>query len=553
MSTRDARLSLLAGLYAAVATGSFYGFSVYSVSLKHQCGLSQHELSNVNTLPYAIGLVSPIFGAMGRFFGGRLSLFIGGVIVAALMSGQFALATHCDGAVRSAAPILLVLASCGTYTGLQFITAFAFPTPVLFWPRNRSQVTATAKSFVATGGAVIAQTYRLFYGVPTSSPTALNCMIMWAAASFGCATVAALAMPRPSRIPTASGSSGEAEEPRRALNFAFGEIALLGLFATVTPLVADGIAHDGLVFGMWLLTLLPIPIILITPSRWRAPSVASASINNPSSSAFTTALLMPAAIDVPAAAAPSAAEPCSTAAEPTSLIQQSSGGGESSKQYTLCEMLCTLDCWLLWSVGVVVIGSGSMLATNLAFIIEAADAPTHLVTTTATTFATGNLLGRLLTPVASDVLLVNRGWARPWLLLPVALTCLLAQLALLWAGTGKASAALQQVLLISGAAANGYAFGAMWPMLVVLSSELFGRKHLILNYLFYDGGCAAIGNLLIANLLPSFVYTHTAGGSGKCIGPKCFAPTHEAIAGMCGMATVSAAVLALRSRGVYRR
>ena len=419
---------------------------MYSVPLKHQCGLSQHELSNVNTLPYAIGLVSPIFGAMGRFFGGRLSLFIGGVIVAASMSGQFALATHCDGAVRSAAPILLVLASCGTYTGLQFITAFAFPTPVLFWPRNRSQVTATAKSFVATGGAVIAQTYRLFYGVPTSSPTALNCMIMWAAASFGCATVAALAMPRPSRIPTASGSSGEAEEPRRALNFAFGEIALLGLFATVTPLVADGIAHDGLVFGMWLLTLLPIPIILITPSRWRAPSVASASINNPSS-AFTTALLMPAAIDVPAAAAPSAAEPCTTAAEPTSLIQQSSRGGESSKQYTLCEMLCTLDCWLLWSVGVVVIGSGSMLATNLAFIIEAADAPTHLVTTTATTFATGNLLGRLLTPVAACVL-VNRGWARPWLLLP-SRSHASSQLALLWAGTGKASAALQQVLLVA--------------------------------------------------------------------------------------------------------
>ena len=150
---------------------------------------------------------------------------------------------------------------------------------------------------------------------------------------------------------------------------------------------------------------------------------------------------------------------------------------------------------------------------------------------------------------------------------------------------------MQEALLIGGAALSGLGFGAMWPMLVVLASELFGRKHLMTNYLFFDGGCGSVGNILIANWLTTYIYEHAEaeqsnsttysyiyehsegayassaaiiGASSpppasppvpvaSCYGPRCFAATHVTIAVACAVAALAAVALAVRSRALYRR
>ena len=116
--------------------------------------------------------------------------------------------------------------------------------------------------------------------------------------------------------------------------------------------------------------------------------------------------------------------------------------------------------------------------------------------------------------------------------------------------------------------------------------ELFGRRHLVLNYLFFDGGCGAVGNVVIANLLSSALYeralqSQSANERGhvaplgpdrtrtplsspppppslpvprtpSCLGPECFGPTHAIVASLCGLAAVSAIILARRSASLYR-
>ena len=111
----------------------------------------------------------------------------------------------------------------------------------------------------------------------------------------------------------------------------------------------------------------------------------------------------------------------------------------------------------------------------------------------------------------------------------------------------------------------GVAFGATWPHLVVLTSELFGSQHLSVNYMFYDGGCGCFGTVVLANLLPSAFYHTTSstttqasagtpGGEGNaCIGPSCFGTTHAIVATLCASGSLAAAVAAARSRGLYRR
>ena len=150
------------------------------------------------------------------------------------------------------------------------------------------------------------------------------------------------------------------------------------------------------------------------------------------------------------------------------------------------------------------------------------------------------------------------------------------------AGTLPAGGSAQQALLVGGSGLGGVSFGAMWPMLVILISELWGRTHLKDNYLFYDGGCAAVGNLLLANLLPSYIYERAEGhqtnvsdtGVGDsartlthaappalpppahlpgCVGLQCFGPTHTVIIGLSLVSAIAASILALRSTGLYRR
>ena len=81
--------------------------------------------------------------------------------------------------------------------------------------------------------------------------------------------------------------------------------------------------------------------------------------------------------------------------------------------------------------------------------------------------------------------------------------------------------------------------------MVVLTSELFGSLHLASNYMFFDGGSAAVGTLMFANLLPR-LWDETHGGS-NCIGASCYGWTHLIIIGVNGSGVVAALVGACRS------
>ena len=243
--------------------------------------------------------------------------------------------------------------------------------------------------------------------------------------------------------------------------------------------------------------------------------------------------------------------------------------------YTTLQMLRTPDAWLLCGVGSVVIGGGNMLSTNFGQIVQACGASEAFVPTVVTLFSTGNLLGRLVATIVSDRVLAFRGRPRPWIAAGIAALMGSAQLVLLLAGLCAAGSVGQAALLALGSVCAGIAFGSMWPHLVVLASELFGSSHLAANYLFFDGGCGAVGTLLLANLLPTFFYSRAAtdddeGGSGAgsgpdltnrtcagssstCLGAQCFLPTHSIIAGLCLLAVVASAVIARRSAGLYRQ
>lgn len=161
------------------------------------------------------------------------------------------------------------------------------------------------------------------------------------------------------------------------------------------------------------------------------------------------------------------------------------------------------------------------------------------------------MLGRLLCMNAADAIVAAR-LSRAWAL---GATCALMAAAhagfALGASACAPGGAVQEAALLASAAAAGLAFGAYWPLLVVLDSELFGSAHLRVNYMFHAGVCAALGGIGVGYALPARFY-HASHGH-TCVGPRCFGPAHAVAAGLCVAGAAAACAIALRSRDLYAR
>ena len=510
LAPTPARRALTGCLYVALATGTFYGFGMYSGALKAQFNLTQPQLDDVNTLCYLVGLISPLWGAVVDRFGARNAVLFGGAVSFSCQVIMYLVAIKL---ISTSAPTtVLVLLQTGTMCGSAFMTAAAFATPVRHFQQHRGKAVALCKSFVGMGGAVVSQLYVLLFGDPGDGPEALDCILLWAGLVLLCALGGAAVIPR---APSADGY-----EPRHVLRRVFWLLMLLGALGTAVPFFGGALRDVGVPL-LLCLALAPIPLALFV------------------------------------------AEPV----DKQTQLQQASGGGggggatdelppsapplrtfESRRSYSLREMLRTPDAWVLMLVASIVVGGGNVLSTNSAQLVEACGASAQLVPTVVTLFSTGNMMGRLTSPLLSDAL-VARGRSRAYYLVLVSLLMAAAHAGLLLAAAALPAGSTAQAAVVSAAsAAVGYAFGSIWPHLVILCSELFGSRHLAANYMFYDGLCGATGTLLLANVLVGTFYS----GSG-CSGPKCFGPTHAVIAALCVAGAAASGIIVYRSSGLYRQ
>jgi len=490
MGLRTPHTALLACLLAAAATGCNYGFGMYSKALQKQFSLSHSQLDNINTIPYAFGVTSPCWGMLSKRMGARTSFLLGGTIIGSTQLLMYLVAVK--SIPISNPPVTLVAISVVTYFGMCIVTAPSFSTPVLHFQQQRGSATALVKSFVGLSGAVVSQVYVLIFGVPDEDPKALNCLLLWACLSYLFTYTAGFLVP--------SEPDPEALEPRKVLKVLFWVLVVAGCVTMGVSLAPYGQVHNGLVPVVILLAALPIPIMLCYP------------------------------ID-----------------KPVPELESSAGTFESTSNLTVVQMIQTPEAWFLWWVGSMLIGGGNMLVTQMAQIISSAGAPDSLVPTMVTIFSSCNMLGRLTCMKPSNAL-VLRGYSRAWFACILCVAMAIGQLLFLVAAHLTSDA--RHFVFVIGSVMAGLSFGAIWPHLVVLASELFGSQHLSANYMFYDGGCGAFGTMVLANALPNLFYSNDPN-SDTCLGSHCYEGTHLCIIGLCASGALASVFIAVRSSQLY--
>lgn len=502
-STRVPMESALIGcLFAAMPTGIFYGFSLYSAALQKQLGLTDGQKLNIATLPYIFGATAPFIGGTVQRVGQNFGILGGCSLVVAGMVLQYAIANK---QISLGPPaVSLVVLSCLVYIGVLMITGVAFSLPVKFYQRRRGQAMAIVKCFVGLSGAAVAQLFYLMIGsrpgFDKTDPAATGGLLLWAVVSAVSCIIAVLLLPRRRQ-------TGTEFENHPRMQLIWWLLLAWGICTILVSLTPEGAGGLHRFLAVVLIVLLSVPLLVLLYWSRQGP------LHDPTY------------------------DPATASRE---------GNYESPSKYTFCEMIQKPESWFFLWCCVSIIGGGATLSANMSDILTAGGNGSNSANVLANTlFSAGNMLGRLTCMVPSDAL-VRKGCPRPLILVGNVIGMAGAHgLFFLLPYTDGSEA-----IIACGALLGGCSFGTIWPHMAILASELFGSKHLQMNYLFFDGGGGCLGNLLMARALTGAVLNAHSTGD-ECIGAGCFGLVHATIFCMNLVGIMFALLMVQRSRPIY--
>jgi hypothetical protein len=598
----DGRWAAFVGcLYAAIATGCGYTFSIFSGALKKAFDLSQADLDTINAVSFCSGLVAFVPGMLNDRAGPKTALIVGGLAQTGSFIAYWGVATR---RIQTSTPVAMMsILGATAMLGSSCITSAVFATLTRNFPKQRGEVVGIAKAWVGLCGGVLAQLYTGFVGKPDDSPGTLNVVLVQALLVF------VVTVPLAPLVKL-NDALNLANNLRTRLRMAYATIALVTITITAGAIFESNLSQHGLqAFAIAMCVWWSIPMLIplscvddVGQRRDEQEGITEPLLSNEDP-----------ALD-------NRQQPSSSSSDAfdhkLSMIESSKQSVDAKKGQKLLQkqqqptpeigpmlMLQNLDCYLLFYVGSCLIGGGIMITMNAAQMVESAGlkrqvSPEALVSI----FSVSQAVSRVLAGLGSEAALkmgapavraadagdeggssgcgsmarssggygsmatrwcgalggIGGGIPRPYAIMLASLFMSLGHFVLAIAASGKSSAAM-----FVGVAIAAFGFGAAWPLLVILVSELFGTVHLGTNYMFFDGFCSAAGTYGLAKLLPQSVYmahsNPTAGDSGdddsgshSCHGAGCFRLTHLVIGAVSFSAVFVSCAVAYRTRGLYR-
>eukprot|EP00252_Welwitschia_mirabilis_P021004 TRINITY_DN526_c0_g1_i2.p1 TRINITY_DN526_c0_g1~~TRINITY_DN526_c0_g1_i2.p1 ORF type:complete len:566 (+),score=62.66 TRINITY_DN526_c0_g1_i2:41-1699(+) len=217
------------------------------------------------------------------------------------------------------------------------------------------------------------------------------------------------------------------------------------------------------------------------------------------------------------------------------------------EDHTILEALGSLDLWILFISATCGLGSTITAIDNLGQIGKSQGYSSVSISTFVSLVSIWNFLGRVGLGAISEIVLQRYKVARPFLLSFVLLVASGGHMLIAFAMPGSLYVA--SILI-------GVCFGAQWPLLFSIISELFGLRHFAI---LYNVGASAspLGAYLFSVRVAGYFYDKEAKlqqSSGlMCMGKPCFETTFLIMAAVSIMGSAIAAFLAFRTRKFYNQ
>ncbi|CAN6335266.1 unnamed protein product [Urochloa humidicola] len=529
------------------AAGATYIFGIYSKDIKTTLGYTQEQLNTVGFFKDVGANIGIHAGLVAEVTPPWVVLAIG---AAMNLGGYLMLYLSVARKVRPAPPLWLVCLYIAVGANSQaFANTGALVTCVKNFPESRGVMLGLLKGFVGLSGAIFTQLYLAFYGPGGGGDTRpLILLVGWLPAAVSVAFLPAIRIIRAPRPPAAA-----RREYRAFCAFLYASLALSAFLLVAIVLQkrfhftrAEYAACAAVVLAM---LLLPLGIVL----REEAALSKYTNIDNAPAQAHAddAPVLPPPVVTAATATKPAAPQ---ESAKPAARLVAALRPPARGEDYTILQALVSVDMLLLFTATVFGVGGTLTAIDNMGQIGESLGYPQRSVATFVSLISIWNYLGRVAAGFASEVLLARYRVPRPLLVAGVLLLTVPGHLLIAFGVPGSLYAA--SVLI-------GFCFGAAYPMILAIISEIFGLKYY--STLYNVGNVASpVGSYILNVRVAGRMYDREAVRQGAvvaavaagkkgltCVGTRCYRESFLVVAAVTVGAAAVTLLLAWRTRAFY--
>ena len=553
-----------ASILIMAAAGGTYIFGIYSKAIKTSLGYDQQTLNtlsffkdvgaNVGILPGLINEVTPPWVVL--LCGAGMNL-VGYLMIYLAITG------------RTAQPpvwLMCVYIAVGA-NSQSFANTGSLVTAVKNFPEDRGVVLGLLKGFVGLSGAIFTQLYRAIYGTDNDGAD-LVLLMAWLPAAISLVFIPTIRiMPRPRDAAAAERGERRQRERKAFFLFLYASIVLAAYLLVMNVVELEVIHFPKTAYyvtAVVLLLLIFFPIVIVVkqelktylaaPAKTSSATIVTITVDDEKTRASNNNV-------APESSSPDhrrghhqaavAAEAEDISRRSPSCFQDVFRPPARGQDYTILQALFSVDMLVLFVATICGVGGTLTAVDNLGQIGQSLGYPQRTISTFVSLVSIWNYAGRVVSGFASEYVLARYKVPRPLALTVVLLLACVGH-ALIAFGVGNGLYAASVIL--------GFCFGAQWPLLFAIISEVFGLKYYSTLYNF--GSVASpvgsyILNVRVAGRMYDQEALRQAGGRRgskdlTCIGVRCFRESFLIITGVTLLGALVSLVLAWRTRNFYR-